>query len=187
MRTIPCATTIALTAEERAVLEALERSTKSEVRMRDRARIVLLAADGLATRAIGRIVGCTTGTASKWRVRYARARLGGSCTRRAIGALRRNTALPSKNASSPFWISRRQPVTRIGPRRCWRGRWAIFTSNTFWRFLRAQKIDLSGRKSSCESSDPEFVAKAAEIVYWAHVTGERCRPLFYEKPSIQAL
>ena len=33
-----------------------------------------------------------------------------------------------------------------------------------WRFLRAQKIDLSGRKSWCESNDPEFVAKAAEIV-----------------------
>ena len=33
-----------------------------------------------------------------------------------------------------------------------------------WRFLRAQKIDLSGRKSWCESDDPDFVAKAAEIV-----------------------
>ncbi len=31
-----------------------------------------------------------------------------------------------------------------------------------WRFLRAQKIDLSGRTSWCESNDPEFVAKAAE-------------------------
>jgi hypothetical protein len=33
-----------------------------------------------------------------------------------------------------------------------------------WRFLRAQKIDLSGRKSWCESANPEFAAKAAEIV-----------------------
>jgi hypothetical protein len=33
-----------------------------------------------------------------------------------------------------------------------------------WRFLRTQKIDLSGRKSWCESNDPEFVAKAADIV-----------------------
>src|SRR5437868_7572331 len=77
MRTIPRATTITLTPEERTVLEALARSTKSEVRMRDRARIVLSAADGLATRAIGREVGCTTGTASKWRVRYAANRLAG--------------------------------------------------------------------------------------------------------------
>ena len=77
MRTIPCATAITLTAEERSVLEALGRSTKTEARMRDRARIVLLAAEGVATREIGRIVGCTTGTASKWRVRYGRARLAG--------------------------------------------------------------------------------------------------------------
>ena len=33
-----------------------------------------------------------------------------------------------------------------------------------WHFLRAQKIDLSGRKSWCESNDLHFVAKAAEIV-----------------------
>src|ERR1700742_5196672 len=77
MRAIPCATTITLTTEERAVLEALIRSTRTEVRMRDRARIVLMAADGGATREIGRIVGCPAGTASKWRVRYARSRLAG--------------------------------------------------------------------------------------------------------------
>src|SRR5579872_2082891 len=33
-----------------------------------------------------------------------------------------------------------------------------------WRVLRAQKIDLSGRKSWCESDDPEFAAKAADVV-----------------------
>jgi hypothetical protein len=67
MRGIP-ATVIILMAEERAELEGLARSTKTEHRLRQRARIVLLAADGVASRAIGRAVGCTTGTASKWRV-----------------------------------------------------------------------------------------------------------------------
>jgi transposase len=52
-------------AEERVELEDLARSTKTEHRLRQRARIVLLAADGVASRAIGRAVGCTTGTASK--------------------------------------------------------------------------------------------------------------------------
>src|SRR5579883_3519447 len=77
MRRIPSATPITLTADERTALEALANSRKSEARMRDRARIVLLAAEGLASRAIGREVGCTPGTASKWRVRYARDRLAG--------------------------------------------------------------------------------------------------------------
>src|SRR4029079_13240653 len=77
MRGIPEATVIILMAEERAELEGLARSTKTEHRLRQRARIVLLAAEGVASRAIGRAVGCTTGTASKWRVRYAEKRLAG--------------------------------------------------------------------------------------------------------------
>jgi hypothetical protein len=73
MRTIPSATPINLGPDERAALPALANSRKSEARMRDRARIVLLAADGLASRAVGR----TPGAASKWRVRYATHRLSG--------------------------------------------------------------------------------------------------------------
>ena len=71
------ATPIILTPEERAELESLARSTRTEHRTRFKARIVLMAADGAATRAIGRALDCTTGTASKWRVRYARDRLAG--------------------------------------------------------------------------------------------------------------
>jgi hypothetical protein len=57
-----------------------------------------------------------------------------------------------------------------------------------WRFLRAQKIDLSGRKSWCQSSDPEFVPKAADIVglYVAPPTSAVVLSVG-EKPSIQAL
>src|ERR1700693_2530819 len=77
MSGIPEATVIILTAEERAELEGLARSTKTEHRLRQRARIVLLAADGIASRSIGRAVGCTIGTASNGRGRYARKRLAG--------------------------------------------------------------------------------------------------------------
>jgi transposase len=77
MKCILEATPITLTKEERVELEALVRSTKTEHRLRQRARIVLLSAAGLATRAIGREVGCTTGTASKWRVRYGERRRAG--------------------------------------------------------------------------------------------------------------
>ena len=77
MTSIPEATAIRLTDEERIELERLSRSTKTEHRLRQRSRIVLLAADGAATRAIARAVGCTIGTASKWRVRYAEQRLAG--------------------------------------------------------------------------------------------------------------
>ena len=33
-----------------------------------------------------------------------------------------------------------------------------------WRSLRKQKIDLGGRKSWCESNDPQFAVKAADVV-----------------------
>ena len=65
MKRIPKATPIILTTAEHSELDGLVRSRKTEHRLRQRARIVLLAADGLASRAIGRKVGCTTGTASK--------------------------------------------------------------------------------------------------------------------------
>jgi hypothetical protein len=47
-----------LTSEERIELESLARSTKTEYRARVKARIVLIAADGAATRGIAREVGC---------------------------------------------------------------------------------------------------------------------------------
>src|SRR6185503_4413507 len=57
-----------------------------------------------------------------------------------------------------------------------------------WRFLRAQKIDLSGRKSWCQSNDPEFVSKAADIVGLYMMPPDNAVVLSVdEKPSIQAL
>ena len=57
-----------------------------------------------------------------------------------------------------------------------------------WRFLRAQKIDLAGRKSWCESNDPEFAAKAADVVGLYMAPPENAIVICVdEKPSIQAL
>lgn len=75
MNGIPEATSINLSVAEHAGLNGLARSTKTEHhRLRQRARIVLLASGGMASPAIGRAAGCTTGTASKWRMRYAKRR-----------------------------------------------------------------------------------------------------------------
>ena len=57
-----------------------------------------------------------------------------------------------------------------------------------WRFLRDQKIDLAARKSWCESNDPDFAAKAADIVGLYLNPPEKALVLAVdEKPSIQAL
>jgi len=169
------------------VLEALARSTKSEVRMRERAWIVLLAADGVATREIGRRVGCTTGTATKWRVRYARARLTGLDETGNRGAAPKYGPAHQKRILE--MLDHPPPEGYSN----WTARLLARTlgdvhEQYIWRFLRAQKIDLSGRKSWCESNDPDFVAKAAEIVGLYLAPPENAIVLSVdEKPSIQAL
>ena len=57
-----------------------------------------------------------------------------------------------------------------------------------WRSLRKHKIDLSGRKSWCESNDPEFASKAADVVGLYMAPPDNAVVICVdEKPSIQAL
>ncbi|MGH6937324.1 MAG: helix-turn-helix domain-containing protein [Methylocella sp.] len=57
-----------------------------------------------------------------------------------------------------------------------------------WRFLRSHKIALAGRKSWCESNDPQFTAKAADVVGLYLAPPENAIVICVdEKPSIQAL
>ena len=187
MTPIPCATVISLTAEERSTLEALSRSGKSQSRLRLRARIVLLASSGTPSREIGRIVGCTTGTASKWRVRYARDRLAGFKETGRRGAARKYGPAHQKRILA--LLDRPPPDGYSNWTAPLLAREAGDIHEQYiWRFLRAQKIDLSGRKSWCQSSDPEFAAKAADIVGLYMMPPEHAVVLSVdEKPSIQAL
>jgi hypothetical protein len=57
-----------------------------------------------------------------------------------------------------------------------------------WRFLREHNIDLAARKSWCESNDPEFAAKAADVVgLYIDPPAKAIVLCVDEKPSIQAL
>jgi hypothetical protein len=56
--------------EDRAALERIVRSTTAQVRMVERAQIVLEAGKGRSAAEIGRLLGCSTNTAQKWRARY---------------------------------------------------------------------------------------------------------------------
>lgn len=187
MTDIPEATPVILTGAERCELERLVRSTKTAYRLRQRARIVLLAADGLATRAIGRAVGCTTGTASKWRVRYAKKRLVGLDETGNRGNDPKYTVETDKRILAVLDQPPPQGFAR------WTGPLIADALGDVdvqyvWRFLRAQKIDLAARKSWCQSNDPAFAAKAAEIVGLYLDPPENALVLAVdEKPSIQAL
>jgi transposase len=157
------ATPIVLTAEERTTLEGWVRSSKAEQRLVQRARIVLLAAEGMASRAIGRELGCRHHTVSKWRVRFAQDRLAGladaprSGKPRTYGADADRRVLALLDRPPPAGFARwTAPLLarNLGD----------ISDQHIWRFLRAQGIDLAGRKSWCLTTDPEFAAKAADIV-----------------------
>jgi transposase len=64
------AKSVEIAADDQAELERIVRSSTAEVRMVERAQIVLCAAEGRSAAEIGRLVGCSTNTAQKWRARY---------------------------------------------------------------------------------------------------------------------
>jgi len=181
------ATAIDLTDAERAELESLVRAGKAERRLVERARIVLLAARGLATRAIHRELGCTIGTASKWRVRYATDRLAGL----------QDKPRPGPAAIYDETTGRRILAKLDEPPPAGYERWTApllsaalgdVSDQYIWRFLRAQRINLAATKSWCLSTDPDFVAKSAEIVGLYLSPPDHAVVLSMdEKPSIQAL
>ena len=187
MNHIPEATPIVLTLKERSELDGLVRSRKTQHRQHLRARIVLLAADGLATREIGRRVGCTTGTASKWRVRYAKHRLAGFDETGNRGSTPKYTTDTTRRILRVLDLAPPSGFAR------WTGPLIAAALGDVdvqqvWRVLRTHNIDLSARKSWCESNDPEFAAKAADIVGLYMAPPENAIIISVdEKPSIQAL
>ena len=157
------ATPIGVSAEERTALETWVRAPTTEQRLVERARIVLLAADGWASRAIAREVGCARGVVSRWRMRFAEGRLAGLA----------DAPRPGKPRTYGEDADRRILALLDRPPPAGFARWTApllarelgdVSDQYIWRFLRAQRIDLAGRKSWCLSNDPEFAAKAAAIV-----------------------
>src|SRR3954452_14804665 len=73
----PVAVAIELTADERTQLEVWSRRRSSAQALAQRARIVLLAADGLKNTEVGERLGIKRGTAATWRARFAEQRLDG--------------------------------------------------------------------------------------------------------------
>jgi len=124
---------------------------------------VLEAADGSGTREIARELDTTPTTVSLWRGRFARERLGG------LEDLPRSGTPPIYSEATDRRI--RAVLDRPPPKGFARWNGPLISKvlgnvdvQYVWRSLRKHKIDLSGRKSWCESNDPEFASKAAEVV-----------------------
>jgi transposase len=184
---IPDAIEVHLTRKERAELEARLRAGSTEQQQVLRIRIVLEAAEGWGTRDIARELDTTPTTVSLWRGRFARERLAGLEDLPRSGAPRIYDAETDRRIRAVI----DQPPPKGFAR--WNGPLIAEALGDVdvqyvWRSLRKQKIDLGGRKSWCESKDPEFAAKAADVVGLYLAPPENGVVLCVdEKPSIQAL
>src|ERR1044071_5333996 len=82
---MPTISPLAITDAERAELQRRVRAHTTPQRAAKRARVVLLAADGLPTRQIAPLVGMNQHTVAQWRRRFAPERLAGLQDRKRPG------------------------------------------------------------------------------------------------------
>jgi transposase len=178
------ATVIVLREPERAQLERWVRQPKTERRYAERARMVLLAAAGVANLEIARRLATRPARVSKWRTRFEREgladepRLGKAAV---YDATTRARILAKLDEPPPPGYAR------------WHGGLLAralgdVSADQVWRELRALGISLQRRRSWCISTDPEFAAKSADVVALYLAPPENAVVLCVdEKPHIQAL
>ena len=184
---IPEAREVHLSRKDRKVLEACCRSPMTLQRDLKRAQIVLLAADGRSTRSIAKEVGVQPRIVSLWRHRYADQGLEGLKDKLRPGKQPIYTKATDKRILKLLDKLPPEGFARwTGPLLA--GALGDVDVQYVWRFLRSHKIDLAARKPWCESNDPNFTAKAADVVGLYVAPPAKAIVLCVdEKPSIQAL
>src|SRR6202047_5563497 len=173
---IPEAREVQRSKKDRKVLEACCRSPVTLQRDLKRARIVLLAAAGRSTRSVAKEVRVQPRIVSLWRHRFADHGLEGLQDKPRPGKQPIYTKATDKRILRLLDKPPPEGFARwTGPLLA--GGLGDVDFQYVWRFLRSHKIDLAVRKSWCESNDPNFTAKAADVV-GLYVARPR-RPLCY--------
>src|SRR6476620_1447690 len=184
---IPKAREVRLKPKVRKVLEARCRAQSTAQRDVRRARIVLVPAEGRSTRSIAAEVGVQPRIVSHWRRRFAEHGLGGLKDRLRAG----KKPIYGKATNKRILALLEKPPPQGYAR--WTGPLLAKALGDVdvqyvWRFLREHNIDLAARKSWCESNDPAFAAKAADVVgLYVDPPAKAIVLCVDEKPSIQAL
>lgn len=178
---------IGLTEEEVSTLREWTRRGKSEHRLVERARIVLLANEGRTNQQIATELHTRTARVSKWRQRFGAQRLAG------LGDAERSGKPAKYDADTEKQVL--QLLDQAPPKGYaqWNGKLLSkalpdVSKHQVWRILRRHDICLERRRSWCISTDPEFGPKAADVVGLYLNPPENALVLAIdEKPSIQAL
>lgn len=180
------ATRVEFKDRERETLLRWIRSGKTEQRFVERANIILLVGEGKSTKEIAEKLKTRPARVSKWRRRFAEEGLKGlqdgvrSGRRKKYGEEIERMILRRLDEPPPEGYGR------------WTGKLLGdclgINRHYVWKVLRAHGIYPARRRSWCVSTDPEFSAKAADIVGLYLDPPENAVVICIdEKPSIQAL
>ena len=172
--------------EERLQLERLLNKRTQPVGQHVRIQLVLHCMEGKSAVETAAINKVSPQTVRCWRDRYIAHGLEGLCDRPRSGR-------PSQYTRS-FQETVLRKLEELPPagHGCWTGALLAaetgYSKHAIWRFLRRQRISLARRRSWCVSTDPEFAAKAADVVGLYLAPPENALVLCVdEKPNIQAL
>ena len=180
-------TVIALAVEERQNLKEMVKCRTAPYRDVQRARLILLAAEGMSNTAIAQEVGLSRARVVLWRQRFVGSRLAG------LKDMPRPGAAPKYGRDTERRILMQLDASPPSGYASWTGRLVAqalgdVSPHQVWRVLRIHGIHLRRRRSWCVSTDPQFAEKAADIVALYLDPPENALVLSVdEKPAIQAL
>jgi transposase len=178
---------IMLTTEEREELGEVVRTRTAPFRKVQRARLLLLAADGMANKAIAQEVGLSRAMVVRRRQRFLESRLD------ALEDAPRSGKKPRYDRNTERRILALLDTDPPAGYGSWTGTLVAHqlgdvSSDHVWRVLRRHGIHLQRRHSWCISTDPEFTQKAADIVgLYLEPPEDAILISVDEKPAIQAL
>ena len=156
------AVSVTLTAEEQKALETLASSRTAPYRQVQRARLILLAAQGMTNTSIAKEVDLSRGMVVQWRQRFIRDRVAGLVDQPRPGRPRVytdadrlrvvETACTKKPPGETHWSVRSlAKSTGVG-------------KDTVHQILRANKLKPHRVGTFSQSPDPDFVAKVIDVV-----------------------
>lgn len=178
---------IILSTEEKDTLLSWLRAGKTEKRLLDRVQIILAASEDKTNIEIAKALNTRPARISKWRTRFVKDRLAGLADAPRSGKPATYGHDTEKRVLSKLDESPPKGYAK------WNGRLLAealedVSEDQIWRILRKHDISLQRKRSWCISTDPEFTAKAADIVGLYLDPPENAVVLCVdEKPQIQAL
>ena len=177
---VPC------TPEQLARLNVLSVSRTAEIRQVERARLVLRCIAGEAVQDIAAACQVEENTVRKWRERFVAEGLDGLRDRPRAG---KPPTYPADFRTRVLAVLELPPPAGQAT---WDGPSVAAhlgaSADAVWRVLRKEGVCLQRQRSWCVSTDPEFAAKAADIVgLYLNPPTNALVISVDEKPSIQAL